>query len=32
MSELNKEQELASRFLHGICAVIAVPGTVKRRT
>jgi DNA helicase-2/ATP-dependent DNA helicase PcrA len=29
---LNKEQKEAARFLHGICSVVAVPGSGKTRT
>jgi DNA helicase-2/ATP-dependent DNA helicase PcrA len=30
--KLNKEQQEAARFLHGICSVVAVPGSGKTRT
>jgi DNA helicase II / ATP-dependent DNA helicase PcrA len=32
MNELNREQQEAASFKHGICAVIAVPGSGKTRT
>jgi len=32
MNNLNKEQQQAADFLHGICSVIAVPGSGKTRT
>lgn len=32
MSKLNKEQEEAAKFLYGVCAVIAVPGSGKTLT
>ena len=32
MNNLNKEQQQAADFLHGICSVIAVPGSGKTKT
>jgi DNA helicase-2/ATP-dependent DNA helicase PcrA len=32
MNSLNQEQERAADFLHGICSVIAVPGSGKTMT
>ncbi len=32
MDQLNKEQERAAEFLHGVAAVIAVPGSGKTKT